>query len=622
MKYSIVCVFTLLLLSGCGGGSESNAEKTVVNNAPVIDALDSLTINELSTQNLQTTVSDPDGDSVTLSWSQVSGSSLTLANVTESTVSITAPEVQADEDTVIRLVASDELGSSTSKDITVTIVNVNKLPVAVGSEDISTFVGTEVEISASGSYDEDGEIVTYQWSVVSPDGNTQVHALNSPTFSFTPDMAGQYEVTLVVTDNDAGESSDLIVVVVEDDNHPPIAEAGDDQNIILGSGVTVNGSDSYDPDGDVISYQWTLETPTNSTAEITTPDLAAITFAPDVRGTYIAWLTVTDSAGLTDTDSATILTDTANLPPVAIIADVHDVEIGSIVELNGSSSYDPENTSISFTWVLYAPDGSSAVLSDPISATPGFTTDIEGTYRVTLVVFDGDLYSETVEVQLTAYIENIAPVADAGIDQTVQPGDTVLLDASASYDENGDVLTYEWEFVSFPDNDYPTLFDANTSTPSFIAAVEGDYVVAVTVSDGITSTTDNILVSAITQSITIWWMEGDQRSQYAWPFTSYGGNLSWYVEDGDEVILEEPYNFTATGRDYVIRVSAVDNNGVTTAFFRGLYDGQVIHAGETVEFTYGFYRTYGEYADIEFYIEVEGLEDHTWYVHYENAYTN
>ena len=144
MKYSIICVLTLLLLSGCGGGSKSNPEESVVNNAPVIDALDSLTINELSTQNLQTTISDPDGDSLTLVWSQVSGVSLALENVSGANLSITAPEVQADEETVIRLVATDEHGRSASKDIAVTIINVNELPVAIGSNDVTAVIGAEV----------------------------------------------------------------------------------------------------------------------------------------------------------------------------------------------------------------------------------------------------------------------------------------------------------------------------------------------------------------------------------------------------------------------------------------------------------------------------------------------
>lgn len=619
MLFAFSALSTLLLV-GCGG---SNAKQEVpVNNAPVIDALDSLTINELTTQNLQTTVSDPDGDNVTLSWSQVSGSTLTLANISDPTISITAPAVENDEHTVIRLVATDEHGSSTSKDITVTIININQLPVAVGSDDISTVVGTEVELNGSASYDNDGEIVDYQWSVVTPDGNTYVYASNEDTFTYTPTIVGEYQATLIVTDNNGGTDSDMISIYVEDDNHAPVAEAGNNQNVILGSGVTLNGSDSYDPDGDVITFLWSLTKPVNSSATIDSPESAELTFIPDVSGTYTVSLTVTDPDGLTHTDTVTILVDDVNLPPVALISNVNDVAMDTLVQLDGSLSYDPENSSLSYAWTLNAPAGSAAVLSDSTSATPSFTADFEGDYSLTLTVFDGELYSETVAVSLTAQVDNVAPVADAGEDITVQPNETAQLDASASYDENGDSLSYQWRFVSYPIGDYPVLDDATSATPSFIPGLEGEYVLSVTVSDGITTTTDNVLVSAVTQSITIWWMVGEQRTQFAWPYTSYGYHLSWYIEDGEEVREEGPYNFTAIGRDYTIRISAVDNNGVTTPYFRGIYDGQVIHAGETVEFSFGFYRTYGEYADLEYLISIEGVEDHTWYIHYERAVTN
>ena len=619
MLFAFSALSTLLLV-GCGG---SNAKQEVpVNNAPVINALDSLTINELTTQNLQTTVSDPDGDNVTLSWSQISGSTLTLANISDPTISITAPAVENDEDTVIRLVATDEHGSSTSKDITVTIININQLPVAVGSDDVSTVVGSEVELNGSASYDNDGEIVDYQWSVVTPDGNTYVYAANEDTFTYTPTIVGEYQATLIVTDNNGGTDADLISIYVEDDNHAPVAEAGNNQNVILGSGVMLNGSDSYDPDGDVITFLWTLTKPVNSSATIDSPESAELTFIPDVSGTYTVSLTVTDPDGLTHTDTVTILVDDVNLPPVALISNVNDVALDTLVQLDGSQSYDPENSSLSYSWTLNAPAGSTAILSDSTSTTPSFTADYEGNYSITLTVFDGELYSETVAVSLTAQVDNVAPVADAGDDITVQPNETALLDASASYDENGDSLSYQWRFVSYPIGDYPALDDATSATPSFIPGLEGEYVLSVTVSDGITTTTDNVLVSAVTQSVTIWWMEGEQRVQFTWPYTGYGYHLSWYLEDDEEVTEEGPYNFTAIGRDYTIRVSAVDNNGVTTPYFRGIYNGLVIHAGETVEFSFGFYRTYGEYADLEYSISIEGVEDHTWYIHYERAITN
>ena len=88
---------------------------------------------------------------------------------------------------------------------------------------------------------------------------------------------------------------------------------------------------------------------------------------------------------------------------------------------------------------------------------------------------------------------NVAPVADAGPDQTVSQWRTVQLDASASSDANNDPLTYSWSVVSFPQNGYPALTGANTATPSFIAEQPGAYQFRLSVYDGHTySTADTV----------------------------------------------------------------------------------------------------------------------------------
>ncbi|MCF7921049.1 MAG: tandem-95 repeat protein [Candidatus Cloacimonetes bacterium] len=80
-----------------------------------------------------------------------------------------------------------------------------------------------------------------------------------PSFDFTP---GEYEVTLTVTDNDGATDSDVTTVTVEMENIAPVANAGEDYFEIAENGyatVTLDGSDSYDSDGDIISYYWNWE---------------------------------------------------------------------------------------------------------------------------------------------------------------------------------------------------------------------------------------------------------------------------------------------------------------------------------------------------------------------------
>ena len=57
--------------------------------------------------------------------------------------------------------------------------------------------------------------------------------------------------------NDGSAAATATVrVTVEHVNHAPIANAGPDQSRVEGSGVTLNGAASSDPDGDTLSYFW------------------------------------------------------------------------------------------------------------------------------------------------------------------------------------------------------------------------------------------------------------------------------------------------------------------------------------------------------------------------------
>jgi len=94
--------------------------------------------------------------------------------------------------------------------------------------------------------------------------------------------------------------------------------------------------------------------------------------------------------------------------------------------------------------------------------------------------------------------ENIAPVADAGADQSVVVGDTVVLDASASTDPDDDTISYSWSLVSVPPDSFAELSDSNIASPSFIPDQPGEYQVSLVVSDDYTdSEADSVTITAI-----------------------------------------------------------------------------------------------------------------------------
>lgn len=91
---------------------------------------------------------------------------------------------------------------------------------------------------------------------------------------------------------------------------------------------------------------------------------------------------------------------------------------------------------------------------------------------------------------------NIAPVANAGVAQSVVIGSLVAIDGSASSDANGDALTYAWTLISKPAGSSAALLAATSVKPTLVVDVAGTYVAALTVSDG------KLNSAAVTVSIT------------------------------------------------------------------------------------------------------------------------
>lgn len=99
------------------------------------------------------------------------------------------------------------------------------------------------------------------------------------------------------------------------ENQAPIANAGSDVQAVVGDVVNLDGSSSFDPDGDSISYSWVLSSPSNlNSSEFIFGQGATPTFNTDLAGDYVIELTVTDSKGLVDVDSVSVVVGEASQP--------------------------------------------------------------------------------------------------------------------------------------------------------------------------------------------------------------------------------------------------------------------------------------------------------------------
>jgi hypothetical protein len=205
-----------------------------------------------------------------------------------------------------------------------------------------------------------------------------------------------------------------------------------------------------------------------------------------------------DTSG--DDDDASSDDDASdNQAPTAEAGDPQTIELGDSAYLNGSDSSDPDGDSLDFLWeVVSAPAGAQAGLAGETTITPTLTPDTEGNYTIELTVTDpGGLFG-TDEVVIGVDEEvNVAPVADAGSDQTVDAGDIVYMDGTGSYDPNGDNIAYWWTVAAYPGGAAPSLSSNTSATPNFIATDAGTYVLDLVVNDGqLSSSPDSARVDA------------------------------------------------------------------------------------------------------------------------------
>ena len=187
-------------------------------------------------------------------------------------------------------------------------------------------------------------------------------------------------------------------------NKPPVANAGADLAITIDSSL-LDGSASYDPDGTIISFEWSKISGPQSFF-INSTVMARTVVKNLVSGTYQLELKVTDNSGLTAKDTVQIAVNNSgqsNRPPVANAGADQTITLPTnTVSLNGSGSFDPDNNINSYSWTKI-----SGPASFTITNGNGVQTQVinltEGIYQFELKVTDagGLIDKDTIMVTVT-----------------------------------------------------------------------------------------------------------------------------------------------------------------------------------------------------------------------------
>ena len=252
------------------------------------------------------------------------------------------------------------------------------LPPLVADISANIVTGTaplKVQFDATAS---SGDITSYLWMF--GDGGTASNA--TPTYTFTSE--GSYVVTLAITDSDGSISEDSITINVSGNTATNIAPTA---AISSSSGIgeapfhiTLDGGNSIDSDGQIVSYLWNL-------GDGNSAEGVQISHIYTTAGTYTPTLTVTDDGGLTDSAFVPIIVESpssTNSPPTA---DINGSVAGGPpplkVSFDGSRSTDADGAIVSYYWNFG--DGSTGN-----GVTTDHTYEQPGEYTIELIVADDD----------------------------------------------------------------------------------------------------------------------------------------------------------------------------------------------------------------------------------------
>lgn len=281
---------------------------------------------------------------------------------------------------------------------------------------------------------------------------------------------------------------------VQNTNTTPMANAGEDQSLELGSTVSLDGSASSDADGDNLTYLWKIDSqPSNSNLEIPDSENVKITFLPMAVGSYTLSLTVNDGTVSSTPDQVIVeITEPDNLVPIAVAGNEQTLELGDTVTLDGTGSSDDDGDDLSYQWSINErPNGSNAELTDSVSAIISFLPDVVGSYTLSLIVNDGTSESEPdyVTVNITEPV-NLPPVAVAEKDSSIPVDTQITLTGDKSYDPEGQQISYQWQIANKPNESKTTLNDTSLSSITFKPDIAGKYIMSLTVNDGISDSSE------------------------------------------------------------------------------------------------------------------------------------
>ncbi len=338
-------------------------------------------------------------------------------------------------------------------------------------------------------------------------------------------MSPSHKYTIIVTPNGPKEASCTVedVFVLPSGNMPPVAAFNFvyDTTEFRGEVRTIAYTESYDPDGTIVSYYWTFGDGGGSSG-----DRAVHTYA--APGTYTITLRVTDNDGLTDWAQKTVII--SDMPAATF---THYGGSGLEVAVDASGSYtNPGGTILSYDWDFGDGGTGSGVVA---SHKYPYVGEPMSYYTIGLTVTDSD----GLKAMACKIVGAVDYYPDSSFTHFVDVF-TVRVDASNSWDDTG-IVSYAW---SWGDGTFGTNITANHTY-----ALPGTYTIRLVVTDEVGQTseaTHDVLVPPLPIPSFTYTVSGSTIYVDASGSSGYGGIVSYTWDWGDGSASETYAAPTAT----------------------------------------------------------------------------
>lgn len=294
----------------------------------------------------------------------------------------------------------------------------NAAPIAGAGPDQTVDERVRVTLDGSGSHDPNGDALSYQWTqIAGPLVTLDLTDPVRPTFVAPVVSVGGATLAFELTVSDGSLSSqDAVDITIKNVNGPPVADAGADQTVGEGATVTLHGENSYDPDGESVTYAW-LQT-TGPPVALSGAGTAQATFTAPLVGA--AGVTLTFALRASDgidsaTDTVSVVVENVNHAPTADAGADQTKAEGSEVMLDGNASRDPDGDPLTYLWTQVS--GPTVALSGAETDIPTFVAPPVGPGGATLVfqlrVDDGLGGQATDEASVLVQNVNDPPACEA-----------------------------------------------------------------------------------------------------------------------------------------------------------------------------------------------------------------